>query len=73
MCLSVTSYDSTSRCTAAAVRTDWPPPVATTYAEYAPSTVPPSFVFAVRSTEAVPPAGTVTFVAPSSKKPAGAA
>lgn len=73
MCLMVTSYDSTSRCTAAAVRTLCPPPVAVTYAEYAPSTVPPSLVSTVKSTETFPRAGTVTFVAPSLKKPAGTA
>lgn len=33
MVLTVRSYDSTSRSTAAAVRTLWPPPVPTTYAE----------------------------------------
>lgn len=71
MCLTVTSYDSTSRCTAAAVRTLCPPPVAVTYAEYPPSRVPPSRVFTVRSTEALSPAGTVTSVAPSVKKPSG--
>ncbi len=69
----MTSYDSTSRCTAAAVRIVWPPPVAVTYEEYAPSTVPPSLVLTVNGTEALPPAGTVTEVAPSLKKPAGAA
>ncbi|CAM5247612.1 hypothetical protein SHIRM173S_06066 [Streptomyces hirsutus] len=35
--------------------------------------VPPSLVLTVKSTEAVPPAGTVTVVAPRVKKPAGAA
>ncbi len=69
----MTSYDSISRCTAAAVRMVWSPPVAVTYEEYAPSTVPPSLVLTVKGTEASPPAGTVTDVAPSLKKPAGAA
>ena len=35
--------------------------------------MPPSLVLTVRSTEAVPPAGTVSVLAPSVKKPAGAA
>ncbi len=67
------SYDSTSRSTAAAVRTVCPAPAATTYAEYAPSTVPPRRVSAVTSTEAVPPAGTVRVEAPRVKKLTGAA
>ncbi|MGY3680215.1 hypothetical protein ACVWXU_003838 [Streptomyces sp. TE33382] len=69
---SVTSYDSASRSTAAAVRTVCPPPVPTTYAEYVPSAVPPSRVSVLSATSALPPAGTVTLSAPRVKKPAGA-
>lgn len=47
--------------------------MATTYAEYVPSAVPPRRVSAVTSTEAVPFAGTVRVEAPRVKKPAGAA
>ncbi len=54
------------------MRTVCPPPVATTYAEYVPSSVPPRRVSAVSATCAVEPAGTVIRSAPRVKKPAGA-
>jgi hypothetical protein len=75
MCLTVMSYDSTSRLTAAAVRTVWLPSVAVavTYALYEPSTLPPRVESAVTVASAVPPAGTVTWGWSRVKKPVGAA